>query len=66
MYYCWFGIDYFLILLKNKLSRNIIIPKKDKILTSILKQIPKVHLSKKKKKLKPFFCVVYIAFMLNE
>lgn len=49
MYYCWFGIDYFLILLKNKLSRNIIIPKKDKILTSILKQIPKVHLSKKKK-----------------
>ena len=65
MYYRWFGIDYFLILIKNKLSRNIIIPKKDKILTSILKQIPKVHLSKKKK-LKPFFCVVYIAFMLNE
>ena len=59
MYYCWFGIDYFLILLKNKLSRNIIIPKKDKILTSILKQIPKVHLSKKKK-LKPFFlCGIY-------
>ena len=60
MYYCWFGIDYFLILLKNKLSRNIIIPKKDKILTSILKQIPKVHLSKKKKKIKTFFlCGIY-------
>ena len=60
MYYCWFGIDYFLILIKNKLSRNIIIPKKDKILTSILKQIPNVHLSKKKKKLKPFFlCGIY-------
>ena len=60
MYYCWFGIDYFLILIKNKLSRNIIIPKKDKILTSILKQIPKVHLSTKKKKLKPFFlCGIY-------
>ena len=57
MYYCWFGIDYFLILIKNKLSRNIIIPKKDKILTSILKQIPKVHLSKKKKTF--FLCGIY-------
>lgn len=47
MYYYWFGIDYFLILLKNKLSRNIVVPRKDKILTIVLKQIPKVHLKNK-------------------
>lgn len=64
MYYYWFGIDYFLILLKNKLSRNIVVPRKDKIITIVLKQIPKVHFKKNKKK-KLFFWV-YIVFMLNE
>lgn len=50
MYYYWFGIDYFLILLKNKLSRNIVVPRKDKIITIVLKQIPKVHFKKNNKK----------------
>lgn len=55
MYYYWFGIDYFLILLKNKLSRNIVVPRKDKIITIVLKQIPKVHFKKNKKKKNFFF-----------
>lgn len=58
MYYYWFGIDYFLILLKNKLSRNIVVPRKDKIITIVLKQIPKVHF-KKNKKIKTFFLGIY-------
>lgn len=57
MYYYWFGIDYFLILLKNKLSRNIVVPRKDKIITIVLKQIPKVHFKKNKKK--TFFLGIY-------
>lgn len=58
MYYYWFGIDYFLILLKNKLSRNIVVPRKDKIITIVLKQIPKVHFKKNKIK-KTFFLGIY-------